>query len=422
MKKFICLITAVAVAVVGIKFIKENVGDISSAVSAADESTSYQASVDNSESAVSASTAKALSEMHGVWFSYTEISSLVKGKTEEEYRAALEGAFAELEKSKINTVFYQARAFCDALYSSDIFPASNYICTDGVEASFDPLEIFTETGEKYGLSVHAWVNPFRVSYSADYEKLSEGSPARRLYELDKSSLFICETGIFLNPANDGARGLVLDGVRELLENYDIDGIHFDDYFYPDCEVEDTADFGLYKNAGGRLSLEQWRRECVSVLVGSVYSLIKSQSEDLLFGISPAGDINKCMNVYFADVEKWLGEEGFADYIIPQLYFGFENEKLPFEATAKAWENLAGKSTVQLICGFAPYKCGKTDENAGSGETEWQENSDILARQYKYISSSSRWNGFCLFSYSYSFGENTKGISKLEIKNLVDMLR
>lgn len=357
-----------------------------------------------------------------VWLTYSEIGTLVKGKGENEYRDSIDKVLAELKENKINTVFYQCRAFCDSFYNSDIFPVSKYITAQSESPGYDPFEIFLEKANKYGISVHCWVNPYRISYDSEFRNLPENSPARRLYKENKSSLIICKTGIFLNPAHPQSRKLVLDGIREILNKYKVSGIHFDDYFYPETkEINDKKSYTEYKNQGGGLSLEDWRRENVNALVSSVYSLVKSEEEKLSFSISPSADIEKCRNVFYADVEKWCREEGFTDFIIPQIYYGFENEKMPFTDVLKEWENIATQSSVQLLCGFAPYKCGRVDEFAGKGANEWNEKVNILSRQYEQMLKNPVWQGFSLFSYSYCFGENVTQNSKKEIKNLLCMV-
>ena len=104
-----------------------------------------------------------------------------------------------------------------------------------------------------------------------------------------------------------------------------------------------------------------------------------------------------------------------------LYYGFENESMPFSSVMMEWENIASESKVKLICGLAPYKSGKVDEFAGKGENEWEENVNILSRQYEQTLKSQVWQGFSLFSYSYCFGENVTQNSKKEIKNLLYMV-
>lgn len=360
-------------------------------------------------------------EMRAVWLTYSEIGAIVKNKTEKEYRASLEKLFANLIDGKINTAFYQARAFCDAFYESDIFPASKYIISSGEAPSYDPFMIFTELSKKYDINVHAWVNPFRVSYSSDYKLLPENSPAVSLYEKDKNNLIICDEGIYLNPGCENVRELVISGVKEIVEKYDIAGIHFDDYFYPESDnLNDEMNYDEYKKQGGTLSLSDWRRENVTSLIGSIYSFLKMKNDSLLFGVSPSGDIDKCTDIYYADVKKWCSCEEYIDYVIPQIYYGFDNSNISFLQCAKAWEAIADTENIKLICGLAVYKCGQIDENAGTGINEWADNEDVLFKQYKYITDSDSWNGFSYFSYSYSFGEKNDN-SKKEIKKISNMV-
>ena len=357
-----------------------------------------------------------------VWLTYSEIGSLVKGQGEGEYRESIEAMLNNLTENKINTVFYQCRAFCDSFYNSDIFPVSKYITADAKAPNYDPFEIFLQMAEGYGISVHCWINPYRISYDSALENLPENSPARELYKGDKNALIICEEGVFLNPAHNESRKLVLSGIREILENYQVAGVHFDDYFYPESSsINDKALYKQYKEKGGSFSLDDWRRENVNVLIGSVYSLVKSKDSNLIFSISPSADIEKCKNAFYCDVEKWCREEGFVDFLIPQIYYGFENEEMPFNRVVQEWERLSDEGNMKLICGLAVYKCGKRDEFAGTGENEWIENVNILKRQYEQVQKSQLWQGFSLFSYSHCFGENMNQNSKKEIKNLLYMV-
>lgn len=361
-------------------------------------------------------------KIYAVWLTYSEIGTLVKGKSENEYRENAETVLTKLKENKINTVFYQCRAFCDSFYASEIFPASKYISTESNAPGYDPFEILLEIAKKYEIDVHCWINPYRISYDNKLKSLPESSPAKKLYNKNKSALLICDKGLFLNPAHPESRRLVLDGIREILRKYDVRGIHFDDYFYPETEkIKDEKLYKEYKKQGGELSAEDWRRENVNALISSVYSLVKGENENLVFSVSPSADVEKCRNVFYADVEKWCREEGFVDLIIPQLYYGFENEKMPFDCVLKQWENIVSESDIKLLCGLAAYKCGGVDEFAGKGKNEWNENVNILSRQYEQILRSSVWQGFSLFSYSYCFGENRSEISKKEIKNLLYMV-
>lgn len=361
-------------------------------------------------------------KIYAVWLTYSEIGSLVKNKTESEYKESLETVFKNLSENKINTVFYQCRAFCDSFYDSDIFPASKYITANSNLPAFDPFEIFVKMAREYEIKVHCWINPYRISYNKNFKSLPKNSPVRKLYKADVNTLILCEEGIFLNPAADEARALVLSGIREILNKYQVNGIHFDDYFYPETkEINDEKLYKEYEKQGGQLSLAEWRRENVNVLVSSVYSLLKAQNENTIFSISPSADIEKCRNVFFCDVEKWCREEGFVDLIIPQIYYGFQNEEMPFGKVFEEWEALCENRNVKLLCGLAAYKCGREDKFAGTGKNEWIENVNILSTQYEQARESPVWQGFSLFSYSYCFGDNVTEISKKEIKSLLYMV-
>lgn len=364
--------------------------------------------------------------LRGVWLSCYEIKDLAFGKTEDEYRVNVEAVLDRLCEYSFNTVFFQVRAFSDSLYLSELFPASEMLSVDSAgRPVFDAFGIFLECARSRGIAVHAWVNPFRVSYSDDIKKLPKGSPALALYKNNKKSqaLLICEKGIYYNPASESARKCVLDGIREILEKYAPDGIHFDDYFYPDCDFDDSLLYGQYRSAGGGMSIQRWRCANVSEFVSSVYSLVKSVGgNDCIFGISPDADIERDRNKYYADVALWCGTEGYIDYIMPQIYFGFENETKPFKSVADDWAKAVKSPNVKLYAGLAAYKCGLTDKNAGTGRNEWAVNSDILARQASYLAENGLYKGFCLFSYSYSFGKNAGNNSEKELKKLSFMLK
>ena len=206
-------------------------------------------------------------ELRGVWLNYFEISSIVKGKSEAEYRESVVSILENLKNARLNTVFYQVRCFSDALYNSEVFPTSRYIVeNEGDALEYDPFEIFIELSEEYDISVHAWVNPFRVSYSQDFSMLSDNNPAKVFYLNDEktTNLLICDKGIFYNPLSSESRKLIIAGVKELIENYRIKGVQFDDYFYPETEALDDSElYEAYKKSGGELLIEEYRKESVS---------------------------------------------------------------------------------------------------------------------------------------------------------------
>ncbi len=332
-----------------------------------------------------------------VWMTYYELSSFTQDNDEQEFKKQISKAFKELESNGFNRVTVQVRPFADAFYKSDYFPVSAYCFKiQGSELLYDPLAIMTEAAHKYGMSIEAWINPYRVSSSTDFSELSDKNKAVEWKDTD--NLIVCDSGIYFNPASSEVTKLICNGVREIVENYQVDSICFDDYFYPDTDKSiDESSYKAYTENSGELSLEDWRRENVSNMVKEVYSTVKSVNENITFGISPASDIENDRDSLYADVEKWCTSEGYIDYICPQIYFGFLNENQPFMKTTKNWIQM---SDCTMYVALPLYKAGKEDEFAGdSGINEFVDNNNIIARQVTYLSKLESVKGFYIFSYS-----------------------
>ena len=198
---------------------------------------------------------------------------------------------------------------------------------------------------------------------------------------------------YLDPAYPETVELIESSVREILGNYDVDGVHIDDYFYPTTDPEfDREAFEV----SGSTDLAQWRMDNVNRFVKAMYDAVKNADERLVFGISPQGNIDADYNSQYADVRRWGSEEGYCDYIIPQIYFGFENENSPFLPTLKQWEELVDDSIVSLIIGLAAYKLGREDKWAGdAGELEWINDPDIIRKQIAEVKNSAA-DGYALY--------------------------
>lgn len=360
-------------------------------------------------------------ELRGVWIScYDHISAA--GKTKEEYKTETDEMFNEIADCGLNTAFVHLRAFSDAFYESDIFPYSSYIAgKEGATLPFDPFEVVLESAKKYGISVHGWINPFRVSTKTDASLLSENNPAKKILDAGNKNGEICilENGIYYNPSCASNHRLILDGVKEIITKYDIDGIHIDDYFYPSTdEKTDKKQYSEYKSAGGTLPLSEWREINVNAFVSALYSAVKSADGTLTVSISPDAKLERNRNELYADCELWLAEKGYADIIIPQIYFGFEHETRAFESLLDEWGSLSKNESIALACGIAAYKCANADEYAGTGTGEWQRNTDILARQLEAIRKNEKYGGFVIFSY----GDLLREDCKTEIQNLKDTIK
>ena len=210
-------------------------------------------------------------ELRGVWISYGEMGNAFKGN----FYKNIDTMMDNIKNFGFNTAYIHMRAFCDSFYPSELFPWSSYITGEqGVSPGFDPLEYIIESGKKKNIEIHAWINPYRVSYSTeDPYSLSEKSPVRKYMAENPNSTFAigCDGGLYLNPANYDANKLIIDGVKEIINKYDVDGIHFDDYFYPTTDESfDMADYLGYKVKNkSPLSLADWRRENVNQMLKTV---------------------------------------------------------------------------------------------------------------------------------------------------------
>lgn len=339
-------------------------------------------------------------EIRAVWISIYDMAEF-KGMSEGGFRAKCENMFRDISERGLNHVFVQVRPSGDALYKSEIFPWSKYISGEqGKSPGYDPLEIFLKVAHSHNLKFHAWINPYRISStSSDMENLSEDNPARAMYKSNASDIYLSTEGIYYNPASEKAQKLILDGVRELVKNYDIDGIHIDDFFYPTTDDEiDKNEYEDYKENSGKDSLDAWRRNQVNAFVSGMYSAVKSEKENIIVSISPTADITADTNVHYADVALWCSENGYCDWIIPQVYYGFENEYLPYKKAVNQWKELVTNKNIKLIIGLASYKCGIEDLYAGKAKDEWQKNDNILCEQLKYLRKK-ECDGFSLFSYN-----------------------
>lgn len=358
-------------------------------------------------------------EMRAVWITYYEISMKAQnGGDESLFYQKVDEMFSRVQNAGFNTVIVQVRPYSDAFYPSRIFPWSAYLTgTQGKDPGYDPLAILVERAHAHGLFIHAWFNPYRVSYNPDFALLSKDNPARKWKEdADKTNdgwLIVLEKGIYYNPAVPEVQRMIIDGVREIVEQYEVDGVHMDDYFYPSTEEKiDQAQYDRYVKDGGQYSRAAWRRENVNTFVSGLYAAVKAIRPTVSVGISPAGDIEKNREELYADAARWGGEEGYVDYLMPQLYYGFENSASPFEKTARQWANLIRCDSVKLYAGLAIYKSGEEDQYAGPESDqkqgpryEWINHSDIISRQVAWGRKTQPYAGFALYSYQYSFGDS-----------------
>ena len=338
-------------------------------------------------------------EMRAIWISYIDMANIIKNKTESQFRTNFEKVCKNSVEYGLNTLIVHVRPFSDAYYKSDIFPWSSTITgTQGQNPGFDPLKIMVDLAHKYNLKIEAWINPYRVATAS--VTISKGNPAYKWLDTDKVQKV--DGNYFYNPADKDVMQLIVDGVVEIVENYDVDGIHFDDYFYPTTSTSfDSSYYSEYKNSGGTLSLENFRRNNVTTLLEKVYNAVKAIDPSVTFGISPNGNNNTNYNSLYLDIEDVV-ESGCVDYICPQIYFGFNHGSLPYKSTVDQWSSYVKNSSVKIYIGLAAYKVGASDQWAGTGKSEWTQSTDILKRQVQYLRSTGNCDGFMLYCYSSLF--------------------
>lgn len=336
----------------------------------------------------------------GMWFTYMDYQDILKGKSENEFTKSISERFKNAKEMGINTLYVHVRAFNDSYYKSEIYPKGEYY-----DDSYDPLEIMVNEAHELGLSVHAWLNPLRCQTDEQIKALDDSFLIKKWYnDKDKNSTYIVKTGDnwYLNPAYSEVRSYISDGIREIAENYNVDGFHIDDYFYPTTGEEfDAAAFSEAESN----DLTSWRTENISNMVKEIYNTVKSENQNLLFGISPQGNIDSNYTSQYADVKTWISESGYCDYIVPQIYFGFENESCPFEKTVDSWKSLNTGEDIRLVIGICTYKIGNEDEWAGSGKSEWINNRGIVSEQTEYCAE----NGLeiAVYSYDSTFSDKIK---------------
>lgn len=351
-----------------------------------------------------------------VWIAYYELSEFTKGKSEYEFEQKINDEFSKLSSYGFNTVTAQIRPCADAFYLSEYFPSSVYFNdTQGGEMLYDPLKIMCSVAQKYKLNIEAWINPYRVSQNDDYTKLSPDNFAIKNKRMTK----VVDGKIYFNPAYDKVTDLIVNGVKEIVENYNISAIHFDDYFYP--TQSKNFDKKEYKKYGGDLSLTDWRRQNVTNMVKRVYETVKAVNKNIEFGISPASNIENDKNNLYADIETWV-KNRYVDYICPQVYFGFKNVYQPFMFTVKKWVKLCENTDVDLYIGLPLYKANTKDKYAAENDksiiNEFKNNNDIIARQITYISKIDKIKGYYIFSFSQLTSENAKE----EVSNMLKVMQ
>lgn len=318
----------------------------------------------------------------------------------------------DVKEMGMNAVILQVRPASDSFYPSDMFPWSQYLTGgQGVapKNNFDVLEYWIDKAHSLDIELHAWINPYRVAMSKTaYNSLASTHPAKQHPEWVVAHT---DGRYYFDPGIPQVQKLVLDGAMEIVDNYDVDGLHMDDYFYPDAQFADEATFAAY--GGDYDDIGDWRRNNVNTLVKTLYTRVKESNPKAKFGISPAGiwanksslnagsDTrgNETYFSHFADTRKWVREE-WIDYICPQLYWNIGYEIADYKTLVKWWAEVVNGTNVDLYIGMADYQAGNT-----SATSPWY-GIDEIKRQLALNGKYSQVKGEAHFRYKF-MKENTK---------------
>lgn len=305
---------------------------------------------------------------------------LSQAQQKQEFISLLDG----LKMAGLNSIIVQIKPSADSFYPSEYAPWSEYLTgIQGQAPGYNPLTFMIEETHKRNMEFHAWFNPYRVSVKDDIEKLAENHPA------GKNPDWVVSYGdrLYYNPGIPEVRQFVIDSILEVVRNYNIDGVHLDDYFYPYPEKNiDFPDDELYK-ANKRFDGEtknQWRRNNINDFIENLYKSIKNMKADISFGISPFGiwrnkaddlkgsDTDGAITSYdslYADTKYWV-ENKWLDYIAPQIYWHFGYDKADYAKLVDWWADVVKDYGVRLYIGHAAYK-------VEDGNTPWGNPLEII---------------------------------------------
>ncbi|UHA72856.1 family 10 glycosylhydrolase [Paenibacillus sp. 481] len=320
-----------------------------------------------------------------------------------------------LKESGLNAVFVQVRPTADAFYKSEMLPWSEWLTgKQGQDPGYDPLAFMIEETHKRGMQFHAWFNPYRVSVHSQVEKLTADHPAR----LNPSWVVKHNGKLLFNPGVPAARTFIKDSIMEVVRNYNIDGVHFDDYFYPYGEdkepFRDDETYNTYNN--GFKSKADWRRNNVNLFVQQMNREIKAIKPNVSFGISPFGvwrnstldptgsntkaGLSSYDNLY-ADVRTWI-RNGWIDYVAPQVYWHIGHRLASYDTLVDWWVKETAGTNVKLYIGHAAYKL------ADAKEKDWK-SADVLLDQLDYNKQYGTVTGSIFFS-AKNLIQNTKNVA------------
>lgn len=343
-------------------------------------------------------------------------------------KTLLEEMITNLKAAGFNSVNFQVRSMCDAMYKSSYEPWSSALTgTRGTApvSDWDPLAYCIELCHQNGMECHAWVNPFRFATSTTLHSTTLDKAI-----INKGWILTYGSTSVLNPGISEVRNYITAICQEIVENYNIDGMVWDDYFYPNGIPTNTEgyDYELWQNSGTSMTHGDWRRDNANQTIQQVYDMIQSKKPYIKFGISPAGvaEVGAAAhglqiagipakgyqyNGIFADPCAWiLG--GYIDYISPQLYWPIEHESAPYKPLCKWWQELAANNGVSC---YISHDIAGSVSAWNNSATDYEERYNQIAYTRETVIDNNP--GQVFFSSSYIAGPRTTGFNNYLTSNL-----
>ncbi len=329
-------------------------------------------------------------EMRGVWIATVNNINMPPMK-EAEFTKWADDITTKISNLGFNTIVFQVRPAGDALYKSNLVPWSSYITgiSQGSNPNYDPLQILLKIAHSKGLEFHAWINPYRITTSnLTLDKLSPNNIAIEKPEW----IFKYGKSYYLNPGIPEVSDYLTNVILEIVDNYDIDAIHIDDYFYP-SKVKGIAytDDEQFKKYGANFNnIEDWRRNNITNFLENLNKKIKEHKYWVQLGVSPSGVWQnsssdetgsntkasaESYNSVFADTRSWI-QKNIVDYITPQIYWSTKFELANFNTLAKWWsDEISNRSNknINLYLGLADYKV------KNNSDKQWYDPNEILSQ-------------------------------------------
>ena len=375
-------------------------------------------------------------DLRAAWVSNVVNIDTPRGLSQEDYKKALDRIIDTAASYNMNALIFQVRPTNDAYYPSKLNPWSRFITgTEDGDPGFDVLQYVIEEAGKRGIRIHAWMNPYRVAmesiekYGSKEAYLQTLSPRNWARLHPEHTILDGLNKVILSPSHPEVIKFVTDTIMEVVNNYDVDGVHIDDYFYPYAKITDEAereDYLKYRDYETQ-SLDDFRRANVDKMIKSICDAMKNslnkKGNKIEFGISPfaiyrshisidpetgwekgsyhSKGVLQCYRELYSDIYRWM-KEGWIDYVVPQLYFPFERADVTYHDLTLWWANIAKETGTKLYTGNAIYQMG-------CDKPEWQ-NPDEIKNQLSFNSNFENIKGSIFFTFRDFFeGEN-------EIKN------